>query len=85
MIDQIGASIKEARLAAGLSQKALAEAVEGLNADSISKAERGLKELAEEQLEAIAKVTGSDLGLSSAEEEEEVKEEIKEEIEEEIE
>ena len=41
MTEQIGAKIKEARSAAGMTQKELAEAV-GLSAKAISEAERGL-------------------------------------------
>ena len=59
MTEQIGASIKEARLAAGMTQKELAEAVDGLSASTISKAERGLKELTDEQIAAIAEATGA--------------------------
>ena len=58
MSKQTGASIKEARTSAGLSQKALAEKVEGLSASSLGKAERGEKELTPEQLTAIAEATG---------------------------
>ena len=60
MTEQIGALIKEARTNAGMTQKALAEAVDGVSAESISKAERGLKELTDEQLQAIAEATGVD-------------------------
>ena len=59
MTEQIGASIKEARLAAGMTQKELAEAVDGLSASTLSKAERGLKELTDEQIAAIADATGA--------------------------
>lgn len=55
-----GSRIKEARVAAGLSQKALAEAVEGVTATDISKAERGIKELSPEQLASIKKVLKMD-------------------------
>ena len=48
-----GIRLKEARTAAGLSQAALAEAA-GVSAAAISKAERGIKELTAEQLEAGA-------------------------------
>ena len=58
MSKETGASIKEARTAAGLSQKALAEKVDGLSASSLGKAERGEKELTPEQLTAIAEATG---------------------------
>ena len=50
--------IKEARKAIGMSQAALAEAAGCVTASDISKAERGLKELTPEQLDAIAKVLG---------------------------
>ena len=69
MAEQIGGLIKEARLAAGMTQKALAEAIDGLSASDISKAERGLKELTNEQLEAIAEVTGSESLMSAIKEE----------------
>ena len=55
---QIGSLIKEARTSAGLSQKALAEKVEGLSASTLGKAERGEAELTPEQLKAIAEATG---------------------------
>ena len=58
MSKQTGALIKEARTAAGLSQKALAEKVEGLSASTLGKAERGEKELTPQQLKAIAEATG---------------------------
>ena len=53
-----GIRLKEARTAAGLSQAALAEAA-GVSAAAISKAERGIKELTAEQLEAVAGVLGA--------------------------
>lgn len=53
-----GALIKEARTAAGLTQTALAQKVDGLTAADISKAERGEKELTQTILKAIAKATG---------------------------
>ena len=68
MSEQIGASIKEARLAAGMTQKELAEAVDGLSASAISKAERGLKELTPEQIAAIAEATGSESLLGEVKE-----------------
>ena len=52
-------NIKEARNAAGMSQKELAAAVPGVSASDISKAERGLIELSPEQLRAIAAATGA--------------------------
>lgn len=60
MSEQVGASIKEARMAAGMTQKDLAGAVDGVSASDVSKAERGLKELSDEQLEGIAQATGVD-------------------------
>ena len=67
MTEQIGAKIKEARLAAGMTQKELAEAV-GLSAKAISEAERGLKELTDEELKAIAEATGAESLLGEAKE-----------------
>ena len=60
MTEQIGASIKEARTAAGMTQKQLAESVDGLSATAVSEAERGLRELSDEQIAAIAEATGSE-------------------------
>ena len=60
MTNETGIRIKEARTAAGLSQAALAEAAGNVSANAISKAERGLKELTPEQLEAISKILGVD-------------------------
>ena len=59
MSKQVGALIKEARVSAGMTQKQLAEAVDGLSASSISKAERGIKKLTPEQLQQIAEATGT--------------------------
>ena len=58
MAKQDGAKIKEARAAAGLSQKVLAEKAGCVTATDISKAERDLKELTPEQLEAVAQALG---------------------------
>ena len=58
MAKQDGAKIKEARAAAGLSQKELAEKAGCVTATDISKAERDLKELTPEQLEAVAQALG---------------------------
>ena len=58
MSKKLGAKIKEARTAAGLTQEQLARKVRGASASDISKAERGEKELTQEQLKQIAKVTG---------------------------
>ncbi len=55
---KVGELIKEARTAAGLSQEKLAQAVDGVSASDISKAERGEKELPQAALKQIAKATG---------------------------
>ena len=58
MAKKVGTLIKEARTAAGLTQEQLAKKISGLSASDISKAERGEKDLTQEQLKAIAKATG---------------------------
>ncbi len=58
MAKKVGTLIKEARTGAGLTQEQLAKKVRGLTASDISKAERGEKDLTQEQLKTIAKVTG---------------------------
>ena len=55
---KVGELIKEARTKKGLSQEKLAGMVEGLSASELSKAERGEKDLAAEELKAIAKICG---------------------------
>ena len=55
---KLGNLIKEARTNADLTQEKLARKVDGLTAADISKAERGEKDLTQEQLKQIAKVTG---------------------------
>ena len=55
---KVGTLIKEARTAAGLTQEQLARKISGLSATDISEAERGLKDLTQEQLKKIAKATG---------------------------
>ena len=55
---KVGTLIKEARTKADLSQEKLAKMIPGLSATDIGKAERGEKELTQEQLKAIAKATG---------------------------
>ena len=60
MAEQVGMAIKEARLAAGMTQVQLADAVEILSARDISNIERGLREPSDEELAAIAKATGTD-------------------------
>lgn len=58
MAKKIGTLIKEARTQAGLTQEELAKKVKGVTAADIGKAERGEKELTQEQLKAVAKATG---------------------------
>lgn len=60
MAEQIGMAIKKARLDAGMTQAKLAEGVEGMSARDISKAERGLIELSDDELAAIAEALGTD-------------------------
>ena len=55
---KLGNLIKEARTEAGLTQEQLARRISGLSATDISEAERGLKDLTQEQLKRIAKETG---------------------------
>ena len=55
---KVGTLIKEARTKAGLTQEQLAKKVTGCSASDISKAERGEKELTQDQLKQIAKATG---------------------------
>lgn len=54
----VGALIKEARTGAKLTQTQLAEMLDGVSANDISKAERGDKELSQSVLKQIAKITG---------------------------
>ena len=58
MASKVGKLIKEARVNADMTQEQLARKVSGLDAGDISKAERGEKELTQEQLKKIAKATG---------------------------
>lgn len=58
MAKKVGTLIKEARTKAGLTQEQLAKKISGLSANDISRAERGEKDLTQEQLKAIAKATG---------------------------
>ena len=58
MAKKVGTLIKEARTAAGFTQEQLAKKVKGLTAGDLSKAERGEKDLTQEQLKLIAKATG---------------------------
>lgn len=55
---KVGTLIREARTDAGMTQEQLARKVKGLSASDISRAERGEKDLTQEQLKAIAKATG---------------------------
>ena len=55
---KLGNLIREARTEAGLTQEQLARKISGLSATDISEAERGLKDLTQEQLKRIAKATG---------------------------
>jgi len=55
---KVGTLIKEARVNAGLTQEQLARKIAGLSAADISEAERGKKDLTQEQLKKIAKATG---------------------------
>ena len=58
MAKKVGTLIREARTNAGLTQEQLAKKIRGLSASDISRAERGEKDLTQEQLKAIAKATG---------------------------
>ena len=55
---KLGNLIKQARTDADLTQEQLARKIAGLSATDISEAERGLKDLTQEQLKKIAKATG---------------------------
>lgn len=55
---KVGTLIKEARTEAGLTQEQLARKISGLSASDISAAERHQKDLTQEQLKKIAKITG---------------------------
>ena len=55
---KLGNLIKEARTDAGLTQEQLARKISGLSATDISETERGLRDLTQEQLKKIAKITG---------------------------
>lgn len=54
----VGTLIKEARTGAKLTQTQLAELIDGVSANDISKAERGDKDLSQAVLKQIAKITG---------------------------
>ena len=55
---KVGTLIKEARTEAGLTQEQLARKISGLSASDISAAERHQKNLTQDQLKQIAKITG---------------------------
>lgn len=55
---KVGTLIKEARTKADLTQEQLARRISGLSASDISLAERHQKNLTQEQLKQIAKITG---------------------------
>ena len=55
---KLGTLIRQARTGADLTQEQLARKIPGLSASDISEAERGLKDLTQEQLKKIAKATG---------------------------
>lgn len=55
---KLGNLIREARTEAGYTQEQLARKIAGLSASDISEAERGLRDLTQEQLKRIAKITG---------------------------
>ena len=55
---KVGTLIKEARTGAGLTQEQLARRIAGLSASDISLAERHQKDLTQDQLKQIAKITG---------------------------
>lgn len=55
---KLGNLIREARTEASLTQEQLARKISGLSATDISEAERGLRDLTQDQLKKIAKATG---------------------------
>ncbi|MBR3299680.1 MAG: helix-turn-helix transcriptional regulator [Clostridia bacterium] len=55
---KVGTLIKKARTEAGMTQEQLARKVKGATASDIGRAERGEKELTQEQLKQVAKATG---------------------------
>ncbi len=58
MAKKVGTLIKEARVAAGLTQEQLARKIKGLSAAELAKAEDGEVELTQAFLKEIAKATG---------------------------
>ena len=57
-LKNVGTLIREARTAKKLSQEQLAGSVDGLSGNDVGKAERGEKELTQNQLRGIAKALG---------------------------
>ena len=55
---KVGTLIREARTEAGLTQEQLARRISGLSANDISLAERHQKNLTQDQLRQIARITG---------------------------
>ena len=55
---KVGKLIKSARTSADMTQEQLARRISGLSANDISLAERGEKDLTQEQLKKIATITG---------------------------
>ncbi len=55
---KVGTLIRKARTDAGLTQEQLARKVKGCSTSDIGRAERGEKDLTQEQLKQIAKATG---------------------------
>ena len=55
---KVGTLIKEARLNADMTQEQLARRISSLTAEDISLSERGKKDLTQDQLKQIAKITG---------------------------
>ena len=58
MTNTVGPMIRKARTGAGITQEQLAKEITGLSASDITRAERGEMIPTQEQLKAIAKVTG---------------------------
>lgn len=58
MASKVGKLIREARLAADLTQEQLARKIGGVSASDVSRVERGEADFTQEQLKKIAKATG---------------------------
>ena len=63
---KVGKLIKAARTGADMTQEQLARRISGLSANDISLAERGEKDLTQEQLKKIASITGVTQATSDA-------------------